>query len=173
MFNRPNSQDPASIVADFLELQCLLTNAPVSTYSLRSLFSISDDEIDNEGIASSDDFSIDALEDGIKECEQRASFCPSKYPFNVSSNSLIPQIHEDVNKEIYQFLLLSTRLNMNTQSKQAGFDATDLFEELSSKVAAEYYGQHSKSMVFGTAEITRGLNMAAPKNDAPTAKLAP
>jgi hypothetical protein len=152
MFNRPNSQDPASIVADFLELQCLLTNAPVSTYSLRSLFSISDDEIDNEGIVSSDDFSIDALEDGIKECEQRASFCPSKYPFNVSSNSLIPQIHEDVNKEIYQFLLLSTRLNMNTQSEQAGFDATDLFEELSSKVAAEYFGQHSKSMVFGTAE---------------------
>ena len=37
---------------------------------------------------------------------------------------------------------------------------------------AEKYFLFSLS-VFGTAEITRGLNMAAPKNDAPTAKLAP
>lgn len=153
MFNRPNSQDPAPLVADFLELQCLLTNAPVSTYSLRSLFSVSDDEIDNDGIASSDDFSIEALEDGIKECERRALFCSSKYPFEVTPNSLAPRSHEGVNKEIYQFLLLSTRLNMNTQSIQAGFDATDLFEELCAEVAAEYFGQHSKSMVFGTAEV--------------------
>ena len=80
MFNRPNSQDPAPIVADYIELQCLLTQNPVSSYSLRSLFSMSDDEIDNEGVESSDDFSVDAIEDGIKECEQRAAFCCLKKP---------------------------------------------------------------------------------------------
>ena len=151
MFNRPNSQDPAPIVADYIELQCLLTQNPVSSYSLRSLFSMSDDEINNEGVESSDDFSVDAIEDGIKECEQRAAFCPAKYPFKVNANSLEPQPDGGVNMEIYQFLLLSTRLNMNEQKVQAGHDATKLFEELCAGVVGEYYGQHSKSMVFGTA----------------------
>lgn len=151
MFNRPNSQDPAPIVADYIELQCLLTQTPVSSYSLRSLFSMSDDELDNDGVESSDDLSVDAIEDGIKECEQRASFCPARYPFKVSANSLEAQADGGVNREIYQFLLLSTRLNMNEQKVQAGHDATKLFEELCAGVAAEYFGQHSKSMVFGTA----------------------
>lgn len=151
MFNRPNSQDPAPIVADYIELQCLLTQTPVSSYSLRSLFSMSDDEINNDGVESSDDLSVDAIEDGIKECEQRAAFCPAKYPFKVNANSLEPQADGGVNREIYQFLLLSTRMNMNDQKVQAGLDATKLFEELCASVAGEYYGQHSKSMVFGTA----------------------
>lgn len=151
MFNRPNSQDPAPIVADYIELQCLLTQTPISSYSLRSMFSISDDEIDNEGVESSDDLSVDAIEDGIKECEQRAAFCSTKYPFKVNANSLELQPEAGAYREIYQFLLLSTRLNMNEQKVQAGHDATKLFEELCADVAGEYFGQHSKTMVFGTA----------------------
>ena len=152
MFNRPNSQDPAPIVADYIELQCLLTQTSVSCYSLRSLFSMSDDEINNDGVDSSDDFSVEAIEDGIRECEQRAFSCPAKYPFKVNENSLEPQTDGGMIKEIYQFLLLSTRLNMNEQKKQAGHDATKLFEELCASVAREYFGQHSKTMVFGTAD---------------------
>lgn len=151
MFNRPNSQDPAALVADFIELQCLLTRNPVSSYTLRSLFSMSDDELDNDGVESSDDLSVDAIEDGIKVCEERASFCPVKYPFSVSMSSLEPQEAVGVNKDIYQFLLLSTRLNMTTQKVQAGLDATKLFEELCVCVAKEYFGHHSKAMMFGTA----------------------
>lgn len=151
MFNRPNSKDPAPVVADFIELQCLLAQTPVSIYSLRSLFSMSDDEINNEGVISSDDLSLYAIEDGLKECDQRATFCPTKYPFKVNANSLEPQVDGGVNKEIYQFLLLSTRLNMNEQKMQAGQDATKLFEELCAVVAGEYFGHHSKAMVFGTA----------------------
>lgn len=152
MFNRPNSQDSAPSVADYMELQCLLTNTPVSSYSLRSLFSMSDDEIDNEGVESSDDLSVNTIEDGIKECEQRAKFCPAKYPFKVCLNSLELLDDGGVNREIYQFLLLSTRLNMKEQKVQAGHDATKLFEELCAIVAREYFGQHSKAMVFGTAD---------------------
>ena len=151
MFNRPNSQDPAFVIADFIELQCLLSQEPVSTYSLRSLFSMPDDEINNDGVESSDDISIDKLEDGIKECEQRAMYCPASYPFGVNENSIEPHVLEGVYKEIYQFLLLSTRLNMKSQSVQAGHDATKLFEELCTKVAEEYLGTHSKAFVFGTA----------------------
>lgn len=151
MFNRPNNQDPAYVVADFIELQCLLSKAPVSAYSLRSLYSMPDDEIDNDGVESSDDLSVDTIEDGLKECEQRAVSCASRYPFEVAANSVAPQTSESMNKEIYQFLLLSTRLDMKSESKHAGQDATKLFEELCAGVAAEYFGQHSKSFVFGTA----------------------
>ena len=153
MFNRPNSNDPAPIVADHIELQCFLTQTSISSYSLRSLFSMSDDEINNEGVESSDDLSVDAIEDGLKECKQRASFCPARYPFKVNVNSLEPQVIEDVDREIYQFLLLATRLYMNDQKVQAGYDATKLFEELCAGVAREYFGRHSQSMVFGTAGV--------------------
>jgi hypothetical protein len=112
---------------------------------------MSDDEINNDGVDSSDDLSVEAIEDGIRECEQRAFSCPAKYPFKVNENSLEPQTDGGMIKEIYQFLLLSTRLNMNEDREQAGYDATKLFEELCASVAREYFGQHSKTMVFGTA----------------------
>jgi len=150
MFSRPNSQDPSFVVADFIELQCLLSQAPVSAYSLRALFSMPDDEINNDGVDSSDDFSIDKLEDGIKECEQRLTNCPASYPFGVNANSIEPQ-PDSIKKEIYQFLLLTTCLDMKTQSKQAGHNATKLFEELCARVAREYLGCHARSFVFGTA----------------------
>lgn len=152
MFNRPNINDPIAIVADYIELQCFLMKTPVSPYSLRSLFSMSDDEIDNEGVASSDDFSIETIEDGIKECKQRAESCPSVYPFDVNANSLSLQTLDNLNKTIYLFLLLATRLDMKDESRHADHDATKLFEELCAGVSAEYFGRHSKSLVFGTAE---------------------
>ena len=106
MFNRPSSNDPAAFVADFIELQCFLLKTPVSSYSLRSLFSMPDDEIKNEGVESSDDFSIETIEDGIRECKQRAESCPLAYPFEVDSNSVTLHTPDDVNKTIYLFLLL-------------------------------------------------------------------
>lgn len=152
MFNRPNSSDSSAIIADYIELQCLLTQEPISAYSLRSLFSMSDDEIDNEGVESSDDLSVEAIEGGIKECEWRSSCCQSRYPFKVDASSVEELEEAGINKDIYLFLLLSTRLNMREQKVQAGHDATKLFEELSASVAAEYFGKHAQSMVFGTAE---------------------
>ena len=95
MFNRPNSQDSVQVVADYIELQCLLTQTPVSSYSLRSLFSMSDDEISNDGVESSDDLSMYAIEDGIKECEHRAMSCPARYPFYVDSSSLELQMSDE------------------------------------------------------------------------------
>ena len=109
MFIRPNKNDSASVVADFIELQCFLQGVPISANSLRSLYSIPDDEINNEGITSSDDYSIETLEDGIKECNQRLEDCPSGYPFDVTANAVSLHTPDSLNKEIYEFLLLSTQ----------------------------------------------------------------
>ena len=152
MFSRPNRNDPPSVVADYIEYQCFRLNTPVSPYSLRSLFSMSDDELENEGVESSDDFSIDTIEDGIKECKLRAESCRSVYPFSVEANTVVLAPNDGVNKEIYLFLLLATRLDMKDESRHAGHDATKLFEELCADVSTEYFGKHSKSLVFGTAD---------------------
>lgn len=152
MFNRPNKNDPPSVVADSIELQCFIQRVPISANSMRSLYSMPDDEIKNDGIESSDDYSIETLEDGIKVCNQRSVDCPAGYPFDVTGNTLSLHAYDSLNKEIYEFLLLATRLDMREESRQGGHNATKLFEELCAIVAAEYFGQHSKSMVFGTAE---------------------
>ena len=55
MFSRPNIQDSVYLIADFIEYQCLLTGNSVSSTDLRSLFSMSNDEFDNDGVESADD----------------------------------------------------------------------------------------------------------------------
>ena len=151
MFSRPNKDDPPYLIADFMEFQCLMSGQSVSTYDLRATLSMPDDENHNEGIESSDDESIDILDDAIGVCSSRAVVCNSRYPFNVERNSI--NIHPEASwyKEIYTFMLLATRLNMNTQKIQGGEDATKLFELLCTQVAKEYFGGHALTMAFGTS----------------------
>lgn len=151
MFSRLNSHDTPYIVADFLEFKCLQTESTVSSLNYRSLLSISDDEIDNEGIESSDDLSVDKLDEAIGECFNRSEACPNSYPFVTGRSSLELKTEVDWHKDIYEFLLLTTRKNMQTQRVQAGYDGTELFEELCAEVVQEYYGCHAKCKVFGTA----------------------
>ena len=63
---------------------------------------------------------------------------------------------------IYKYLLLATRLNMNTNHKHANIDGTNLFEELASEAAREYLGARAESIVFGTAA---GSNFPGKVND--------
>lgn len=152
MFSRPNSTDSKYLLADYVEYRCFANGDSISSGSLRFLISASDDEIDNDGVESSDDRSIDSLDEAINECNDRIARCNGHYPFvtdagTLELNSRIPSYIA----EIYLFLLLATRLNMNTERIQGGEDATRLFERLCALVAKEYYGTHSKSMVFGTA----------------------
>ncbi len=150
MFTRPNKYDSSYLIADYLEFQCLMTEEPVSSYDLRALMSMSDDEIDNDGIESSDDYSIDSLDEAVGICGERSAFCPNRYPFKAVGNSLSLQRETLWYKDVYVFMLFATRLNMNTQKVQGGEDATKLFEMLCSEVAREYLGSHSHSIVFGT-----------------------
>lgn len=154
MFNRPNITDTQSLVADFIEYLCIIKDEAVSSQGLRALFSISDDEIDNNGIDSSDDASVNILDEAIIECVTRSKCCIGRYPFSCEANSIYLTNNPDNNqyKEIYTFLLLATRLNMNSQRMQGGHDATKLFERLCAIVAKEYFGVHSKVQIFGTSE---------------------
>ena len=151
MFSRPNFEDSIYLIADYIEYQCILTGHSVSSSDLRSLFSISDDEMDNNGADSSDDVSIDHLEEAIGECFTRSQLCIDRYPFESTRMGLANRAVDEQFKEIYYFLLLATRFNMKIHKLQDGEDATKLFEELCAEVVKEYFGVHSKSDIFGTA----------------------
>lgn len=152
MFSRPNCSDTFYEIADYLEYKCIQTESAVSSLSYRSLLSVSDDEIDNEGIDSADDLSVDSLDCAIAECHNRSQCCPDQYPFVTGLSSLELKENLSWNKDIYTFLLLATRLNMSEQKVQAGYDGTELFEKVCAIVAKEYYGAHSKVKIFGTSE---------------------
>ncbi len=151
MFNRPSNRDDQYTIADFLEYMCIESSSAISSLSYRSLLSMGDDEIENEGIESSDDFSEDCLACAISECNSREQVCPNRYPFTTSYSSIEVKPKVSWHKDIYIFLLLATRLNMNSQRLQGGIDGTQLFEELCASVAKEYYGTHSSALVFGTS----------------------
>lgn len=156
MFSRPNSTDSIYLLADYVEYKCFICGDSISSSSLRFLISASDDEIDNDGVESSDDRGVILLEEAIDECSDRVSKCNGRYPFMTNGGTL--ELNSGVSpymSEIYLFLLLATRLNMSTQRIQGGEDGTQLFERLCALVAREYYGEHSKSMVFGTASAGR------------------
>lgn len=152
MFSRPNITDPQSLVADYIEYLCVIRECSVSSQGLRALLSISNDEIDNNGVESSDDESIDSLDQAIGACVVRSNHCNGRYPFAYETNSICLSKENSQYKDIYTFLLLSTRLNMNSQKIQGGHDATKIFERLCAIVAKEYFGNHSQVLVFGTSE---------------------
>lgn len=151
MFSRPNIEDSVYLIADYIEYQCLITGHSVSSTDLRSLFSVSEDEIDNEGTESADDISVNHLEEAILECNNRSLICNGRYPFQAGRIELDNKVVEEQFKEVYSFLLLATRYNMKNQKTQNGEDATKLFEELCAVVVKEYFGTHSEKCVFGTA----------------------
>lgn len=150
MFERPNNTDSEYLIADYLEYRCLLKGTSVSDMEVRSSLSVSDDELDNDGVESSDDISMSVVEKALMCCSQRCHIGGDKYPFVLSNHSITKKDHESWSYVVYTFLLLTTRLNMNTQKNQNGQDATKLFEHLCEKVLATYLGEHSKSFVFGT-----------------------
>ena len=169
MFSRLNRGDSQFIVADFLEFQCIKSGGGISSLSYRSYLSMSDDEINNEGIESSDDVSVSKLDAAIAECSNRYQCCPNHYPFVTGTSSLDLRAEDSWHKDIYTFLLLATRMNMRDNSEQGGYDGTQLFEQLCAIVTKEYYGRHCHAKVFGTAaggsfkekveELLRSLNI--------------
>lgn len=151
MFSRLNRRDSSYKIADFLEFECIKSGGGVSSLSYRSYLSMPDDEISNDGIESSDDISVMKLDAAIAECSNRYLCCPNHYPFVTGASSLDLKSDDSWYRDIYTFLLLATRMNMKDDRKQGGYDATELFEQLCAIVTKEYYGQHCKTEVFGTA----------------------
>lgn len=148
LFNVPTGSDLAHF-ADFAELQCL--RAPMGKVSVRDLegwlgqASESDDEagIEDERPAS---VSRDA-EAAFVELAARQQACgPDGYPFDAVDGVLTfrADAWSHPRQAQYLFMLVATRNNMNTRRtavvQSAEVDGTELFEEVSARVALKFIG---------------------------------
>ena len=124
----------------------------VSINDCRSYISSTSDEINNDGVDSSDDQAIALLEEALIKCQRRTTFCNGYYPFRATNSTIeINAQYATWQRDVYMFLLLATRINMQTYRILDGLDGTQLFERICNLVVKEYLGQHAKSYVFGTA----------------------
>lgn len=148
----PSVSANISELADFLEIKCLFSDeALYSINSARSALSIESDECKNNGIESEDDSILRKLEDTLNEIENRAKRSNNKYPFTTERYRIRLKPDKDLFDFVYIYLLLATRINMGTERILNDIDGALLFEELSENVAKSYFGNNSKSIVFGTS----------------------
>ena len=139
-------------IADFSELKTwqgdLSSDLQISNH-LSKL-----DEYDyTEGVPEEDELH-ELVGEAFAAVQQRAEVCGDGYPFELNANGNVLQPRfGDANPQqvVYKYLLLATRLNMATDKKHADLDGTVLFEELCADVAMNYFGDNSRSFVFGTA----------------------
>ena len=153
MFKWPNSPSPRSPkheLADFAELNCWQNKNTSATALSRMLGRL--EENDYSGGVPEEDETDESIVEAYVEIERRQNVCGGDYPFAIGGEGLtLRAIPDDRSPShlIYKFLLLATRLNMNSQRCHAGIDGTQLFEELAAGVAKEYFGARAESLVFG------------------------
>lgn len=91
----------------------------------------------------------------LDEFRDRSSSSQLGYPFQLSSSGSTLYFDQSASEDetiVYLFLLLATRLDMNTEKLKAGLDGTKLHERLSASTLKNYLGRtQSKVTVFGTA----------------------
>ncbi len=152
----PSISGNISELADFLEAQCLFSDEGIySLASARSTLSIESDECNHEGIDSDDDRILRKLEDALIEIRERRNRTQNKYPFTIDHSVVKLNIDDGLIYYIYSYLLLATRSSMQGKKRYAaGIDGTLLFEELSEIVAKSYFGDNTKSLIFGTSTTT-------------------
>lgn len=147
----PYSTSKQSEIADFMEYECLKSED--KTYSAlaaaQAMGIINEEGVDDD---IEEDVKYRCCREALGEMEDRTILCNHKYPFSISSEGLeIDSQSDDELVSIYTFLLLATRENMGTGSRLSdGTDGTQLFEQLCSLVAKNYFGDKANSFVFGT-----------------------
>lgn len=172
-------------IADFWELQAIQNpSLPISNIKINKILSIGEDEVNNDGIESVEDIIDNELDDVFQEFKRRETFTSSKYPFEIGKFSIKFNEKDSLESTIYLYLLLCTRFNMRDQKKFNDIDATLLFEELCAYILQKYFGEKSKSFVFGTAtggsfkdkvkdfidKVAEGDDFSNPDPNPPTAK---
>lgn len=149
----PSAKAYKEETADFWEVQAILTPGTyVSHIQISKIISKELDELTHEGVESEDDVLDAALDDVLAELARRPKYTTNKYPFELGKYSLKLKDDDDLLKNIYLFLLLCCRFNMQTSKVHDGIDGTLLFERLCAHVAKNYFGSNCESFVFGTAE---------------------
>lgn len=155
-FKLPGKPSPKADVhelADFAEL-IAWKNGSVSTREIVAYLGQVGEVEYNEGCYDEDDENAVVLEEVMAEIERRLTDCQSGYPFQLDSHGNVLRFVADNDHRslLYQYLLLSTRLNMTNSRTHAGIDGTKLLEEISAEVLRCYLGEkRAKAYVFGTA----------------------
>ncbi|MCB9136153.1 MAG: hypothetical protein H6636_12050 [Anaerolineales bacterium] len=148
----PSKQAYKEEIADFWEIQALRNPGQyISSTQISRVIATGLDEIIHEGIESEDDDLDAILDDVFRELQSRSAFSQGKYPFSFKKYSLMLDEENNTIKQVYLFLLLCTRFNMTQSKMHNEIDGTLLFEELCADIILSYFGQSSKSYIFGTA----------------------
>ena len=138
--------------ADFWEIQSILNSGQfISQMNITKSFAYGLDEMQHDGIESEEDTLEFNLESVYQELIDRRKSCYAGYPFEFGHASIKFNESREYKRDMYLYLLLCTRFNMNTQKMQNGIDATLLFEEICAEVARNHFGKNSECLIFGTA----------------------
>jgi hypothetical protein len=141
--------------ADYLELECLRqSDRNASGGGLAAALSRIDDDLP-EDRHDADERMEAIVEGAFDELENRSEHSgdgPYKYPFKVDAkDKLLEYFGKGGESELYLYMLLATRMNMQTDRSQGGINGTHLFEEICCEVAKHYWGHRTDGLVFGTA----------------------
>lgn len=168
MFKLPGLPSPGADtheLADFAELLCWSTGATSAQAIIRYLGRNEGNE-GNEGqkrgCEDSDDDNSTELDIVMNEISLRAKACGGGYPFQLLEEGTVLKINrqaladDPTRTTIYQYLLLSTRLNMQADKNHASIDGTTLLESISAHVLKRYLGhERADSIVFGTSKSAK------------------
>jgi hypothetical protein len=150
--NLPGADSYPHEIADFCEFECL-KNGAVSQQDVIDALELADDTFLEDGIPA-ETMADSVLPPVFSEIEERTSRCGDNtcYPFRLESQGHRLVFDASVIDEaiLYVFLLLATRLNMQTNKIHDSVNATELFEHLCAAVTRQYLGPRSNAIVFGT-----------------------
>jgi hypothetical protein len=158
LFTLPNFPSPRAEIheiADFAELKCWLRGSVSSREILAYLGRIDENEEETTGCDDIDDKNSNMLDEVMNEIYSRSKECNGGYPFQLNKEGTVIYYKPEKSSPrplLYNYLLLSTRLNMKNNNVQASIDGCLLFEEICAHILRNYLGgERAKSLIFGTA----------------------
>lgn len=145
-------------IADFAELECLRRDdGNVSVLDVVRMIERESERKSQEVIAEI----VQSAMDDLKDREKHVGTSGARYPFRLDESGNLVQFcgeSGETDWAVYLFLLLATRLNMQSERTHADEDGTALFEELCCEVGKQLWGGHDdprvQGMVFGTARTS-------------------
>ncbi|MBF0152470.1 MAG: hypothetical protein HQL64_01870 [Magnetococcales bacterium] len=153
--NHPSQYANSSELADFAESRAWLEGS-FSAQALLSALGRNNENLRRGGPGDEDDANESLAVDVMDVVARRDNACNGAYPFRVEASGQLLRYMGDGGSEsranIYLYLLLCTRLDMQKYRKLDGKDGTALFEKLTADVLHNYLGGgRARSLVFGTA----------------------
>ena len=151
----PSEQATQAEIADYLEVQCLLSGD--GFYSIVEAVEDSGLVEDEDSVDSSEVDVYNGYADALLQIDIRNQYNGDRYPFEGGKKNIaLKEGVSEYYKTIYTFLLLATRWKMDADRIVGNIDGTLLFERLCKEVLLNYFGPKSKGLVFGTGSEDKG-----------------